>query len=267
MIYKSHAKVNLTLDILGRDKNGYHFVQTIMQKIPLFDEINIEESTEDSIVFEQEESRFIDVKKNTISQAMELLNPSKKYKIIVKKNIPVGAGLGGGSSNAATVLNVINEIENLGFSKNKLREIGVKIGIDVPFFIDPGTAIGRHYGEQIEILPDFNLENFYTILIIPKEGKITKSMYEKIDIEKCGKEKTNTEKMLELLKKADYNRIMDLMHNDFETIDDIKIPQIKNARTILCGSGTTVFGISNSPFDLEGLSQVLPHLRILDLHQ
>jgi len=267
MIYKSHAKVNLALDILGYDKNGYHFVQTILQKIPLFDEINIEEFSENLIIFNGKEGPFINAKSNTISEALELLNPSKKYKITVKKNIPVGAGLGGGSSNAATILNAINETENLGFSKNELREMGVKIGIDVPFFIEPGTAVGSHYGEQIEVLPNFNFENFYTILIIPQERKTTKSMYEKIDIEKCGKEKMQTEKMIEILKSGSNQPILDLVHNDFETIDSIKIPQIKNARTALCGSGTAVLGISNSPFDFEELSQALPHQRILDLRQ
>ncbi|MBA4336909.1 4-(cytidine 5'-diphospho)-2-C-methyl-D-erythritol kinase [bacterium] len=267
MIYKSHAKVNLALDILGQDKNGYHFVQTVLQKIPLFDEINIEEFSENLIIFEGKEGPFINDTSNTVSEAMKLLKPSKKYKITVKKNIPVGSGLGGGSSNAATVLNAINEIGNLGFSKDGLREMGVKIGIDVPFFIEPGTAVGGHYGEKIEILPDFNLENFYTILIIPKEGKITKSMYEKIDIKKCGQKKSQSEEMIRMMKSMDSSGILSLMHNDFETIDEVKTPQIKNASTILCGSGTTVFGISNSPFDFEELSQELPHLRILDLRQ
>ncbi len=265
MIYKSHAKVNLALDILGKDENGYHFVQTVLQKIPLFDEINIEKSLENSVVFKGEESGLIDNKNNTITKALEVLNPSGKYKITVQKNIPVGAGLGGGSSNAATVLNAINEIENLGLSKDSLRTFGAKIGMDVPFFIEPGTAVGRHYGEQIQVLPNLNLANFHMVLFIPRERKNTKKIYEKIDITICGEKKTDTGKMINILENGDKKPILDLIHNDFENVS--KVPKIKNARTILCGSGTAFFAISNSPFDFEELSRELPHLRILDLRQ
>jgi len=258
VIFKSYAKVNLALDILGQDKNGYHFIKTILQKIPLYDEISIEESTKNSVIFEGEEANLINPKKNTITSVIKQLKLLKKYKIIIKKNIPIGAGLGGGSSNAGTILRALNKIENLGFSSDKLREIGSNIGIDVPFFIEPGTALGEHYGEKITILPNIKLESFYKILIIPKERKKTKNMYKNLDLSLCGKQINKTNKMIEEIKSGNFNKTSELMHNDFG-----KTPK----NQVLCGSGTAIFTISNNPFDLKELSQESPSRHILSLPQ
>lgn len=274
MMYKSHAKVNLALDILRREENGYHIVQTVLQKIPLYDEILVEESSRNSVIFEGKETHLIDPNLNTVVKTIKLLKLSKKYKIIIKKNIPLSAGLGGGSSNAATVLNALNETENLGLSNNELRGIGSTIGVDTSFFIEPGTAFGEHYGEQITILPDLKWENFYKILIIPHIRKQTILMYNKIDLSSCGKNKSQTIKMIEALKNEDHESVFDLIHNDFETVAnrgflEMKKALMKNGAThcVLCGSGTAVLGLSNNPFDLKALSQELPNQRILSLPQ
>ena len=168
MIFKSHAKVNLALDILGKEENGYHLVQTILQKIPLTDEMCIREESEHSVTFEGEEAHLIDPKENTVTKALELLNSSKKYSVTVKKNIPLGAGLGGGSSNAATVLVAINQMAELGYSDEKLLELGAEIGVDVPFFVNSGTtALGDPFGEIITQLPDLQWKNLHKVLVIP----------------------------------------------------------------------------------------------------
>lgn len=272
MIFHSHAKVNLALDILSREENGYHLVKTILQKISLHDEICIQKSSENSVVFNGKESQLIDPKNNTVTKALELLNPQKKYSVSVKKNIPLGAGLGGGSSNAATVLKAINEIEKLDLSDEKLQEIGSKIGVDVPFFINPGTALGKHYGEKITTLPDVKWQETKKILVIPNIRKQTKLMYNQIDLNLCGKSKDQTEKMIEAIKNGE--PIFDFMHNDFETVAHQGFSEIKEALqkngadyVILCGSGTAVLGLSNNQFDLEELSQALPNQNILNLHQ
>ena len=271
MIYKSHAKVNLALDILGVEKNGYHLVQTILQKISLADEICIQESGENSVIFEGKEAHLIDRNNSTVTKALTLINPSKRYTITVKKNIPLGAGLGGGSSNAATVLTAINQMEQLDMSNSQLCEIGSKIGIDVPFFIRGGTAFGEHYGEKITKLPNLKWENFYKVLIIPHIRKQTKLQYNKLDLSLCGKNKNQTKKMIEILKTDDHSSLFALMHNDFETIASQELTEITHALkadySILCGSGTAVLGISNNPFDLRELSRALPNQHILSLLQ
>lgn len=269
MIFKSHAKVNLALDILGKEEDGYHLVQTILQKVSLSDDMCIREESENSVTFEGQEGHLIDPKENTVIKALEILKPNKKYSITVKKNIPLGAGLGGGSSNAATTLIAINHLEELGLSNEKLREIGSKIGVDVPFFINPGTAFGDHYGEKITQLPDLKWNHLYKVLVIPHIRKQTKLQYNMVDLSACGKDKNKTEKMLNILKSDNHEEIFDLMHNDFETVSHEKFTEIKEHLkadyAVLCGSGTAVLGLSNSPFDLKELSQALPNQRILSL--
>jgi len=270
VIFKSYAKINLALDVLGRDKNDYHFIQTILQKIPLYDSILIERHTKNSIIFKGEESHLINPKKNIVATAIKKLKLSNKYKIFITKNIPIGAGLGGGSSNVATILKAINDIENLGFSNNKLRKICSKIGTDIPFFIESDTAFAEHYGEIITTLPSLKLENFYKILIIPKERKSTALMYKRLDLSLCGKEKNKTDKMLQAIKSKNPTQVLHLMHNDFEKIPNQTLENIKEKipkYSILCGSGTAIFAISNNPFDLKALSQELPNLHILGLPQ
>lgn len=274
MIFKSHAKVNLALDILGREENGYHLVQTVLQKLSLADEICIREESENSVIFEGQEGHLINTKENTVTKAIESLKPSKNYSVTIKKNIPLGAGLGGGSSNAATVLKAINQMEELGFSNEKLRAIGSKIGVDVPFFIEAGTAFGTHYGEEITILPNLEWQEIKKILIVPHIRKRTSSMYNQLNLNVCGTNKNKTGKMIEALKNNDAKTALNLMHNDFETVAHQGFDEIKDAlknngaiHTILCGSGTAVLGLSNNSFDLKALSQALPNQRILSLLQ
>ncbi|MBN1495026.1 4-(cytidine 5'-diphospho)-2-C-methyl-D-erythritol kinase [Candidatus Peregrinibacteria bacterium] len=262
MIVKAPAKINLALDILGKDKNGYHLIDTIFQIIPVFDIISIKKSSRLKIKFKGEEGAKVDNKKNTVQQVFDLLKNKIKnsYEVIVQKNIPVGAGLGGGSSDAAAVIKALNNFERLNMSTDEMRKIGAKIGADVPCFIKGKTMLGTHYGEKITVLPDLDLfkkwKNLYKLLIVPDRRKKTKNVYAKVNLKKCGHNRHKTKKIIQGLKNRNFIQIISNIHNDFCLLKEGPL------KALLCGSGTAVFAISNSPFDLSELCRVLQYRHI-----
>ncbi|PIU83199.1 MAG: 4-(cytidine 5'-diphospho)-2-C-methyl-D-erythritol kinase, partial [Elusimicrobia bacterium CG06_land_8_20_14_3_00_38_11] len=141
---KANAKINLFLDILNKRKDGYHNIRTIFQEISLTDEIYVREIKNGIKIF-CAHPKVPTNKTNLVYKAADLLKKHSGIKkgilIKIKKNIPVGGGLGGGSSDAAAVLKGLNKLWNLKLTKNQLAGIGKKIGADVPFFIYGGRCL------------------------------------------------------------------------------------------------------------------------------
>jgi 4-diphosphocytidyl-2-C-methyl-D-erythritol kinase len=158
-ISNAHAKINLGLNVLERLENGYHSIETGFCFIEWSDRFEVKPSARMDLVMSDEKIPVDD--SNLIVKAIKLLQEEAglkdQFTIQVEKKIPTGAGLGGGSSNAATTLRMMNKIANLGLSDNDLRELGKKIGADVPFFLkgEPGfaTGIGNEI-EPLDIQPD-----------------------------------------------------------------------------------------------------------------
>lgn len=256
MIVKSAAKINLALDIVGiEDSTGYHFIQTVFQEIEdLFDEIEVERRG-DEILIECDNPKVPKDRLNTMHKAVTILQEKtgirEGVKIILKKNIPLGAGLGGGSSNAAAVLKALNNLWNLSLSARELRNIGAKIGVDVPFFIEGGTAVGRHFGEEIEILPD--LKGFSFKVLTPAVSIDTPWAYKEAANFSCGKKADLTEEMIKAIKKRDPWPVLKTIHNDFQEMVFEKFPEVRKAAeqlrkegfeaVCLSGSGSSVFGV------------------------
>ncbi|MFA5948402.1 MAG: 4-(cytidine 5'-diphospho)-2-C-methyl-D-erythritol kinase [Candidatus Gracilibacteria bacterium] len=244
MKLKSYAKINLCLDILGRDKKtGFHFIKTIFHEIPhLYDEIEITQSKKDEIII----NKPIPKEENLAYKALILLKKELKIKkcvqIKIKKNIPISSGLGGGSSNAATVLNGLNKLWKLKLSDKRLMELGAKLGMDVPFFIVGGTALGTHFGEKITPLNPLKGINFKFKFSkkIPKKDK-SKNAYKNINLKKCAKNSQKTQILLKELNKKTPNKktIISCFHNDFEIFDKIALQ--KNYH--LSGAGNAKFSI------------------------
>jgi 4-diphosphocytidyl-2-C-methyl-D-erythritol kinase len=264
MIVKAHAKINLALDILSKDPGGYHLIKTVYQKIPLFDEIEIKKG-EPIVQLKGNESGIIDPNNNTVTKALELAG-GPEYSVTVHKNIPLGAGLGGGSSDAAAILKTLKAGSDLA----------VKVGMDVPFFLNGETAAGKHFGEEIDPLPPLSANDEWRklnkILVIPQLRKSTKKMYEKVDTSLTAKNKNQTENLIKAVKEGDIDGILKNIHNDFEIFAGTGFKRIKKTLTekgadkvLLCGSGTAVIGFSKNPFDAEELCRELPHQRILNL--
>ncbi|MFC1656317.1 4-(cytidine 5'-diphospho)-2-C-methyl-D-erythritol kinase [Patescibacteria group bacterium] len=287
MRYRAHAKINLTLDIQGREDDGYHLVQTVLQEISLCDEIEIEkiegESEGDFMVrFGGDEANTIDPLNNTVMAAIDVIGENwdfdHSYRIVVHKRIPVGAGLGGGSSDAAAVIKAFNELEKFKLTNDELREIAAQVGTDVPFFIEGETALGIHHGENLKLLPPLSnipaWQKLHKILVVPNLRQNTKDMYAKVQLEKTNKNASQTAALLKALEEKDLEALLQNMHNDFELFESMGFDELKEGlmennaeQVLLCGSGTCVIAFSNNPFDLKALSQALPHQHILDLNQ
>ena len=155
---RAFAKVNYALDVLGLRADGYHEVRTVMQSISLSDEVGIERIARGfELSIEPEEADIGPPERNTASIAWKLLErltgEALPAKVKLRKDIPAGAGLGGGSADAAAVLVGLNELFGLGLRVDDLREVGTKIGADVPFCISGGTALGEGVGGVLTPLP------------------------------------------------------------------------------------------------------------------
>lgn len=254
MNQKSHAKINLTLDVLKKS-GSHHLIQTVFQQIDLHDLIIFTKNPESrKVLLRCSDPALPTNGKNTIIKAAKILIdyakknlPGKLSKnfcglnIILKKNIPISAGLGGGSSNAAVTLIALNKIWKLNLSLKTLQKIAAKIGMDVPFFIKGGTALGTHYGEKIKDLPV--LPNQYIIVVVNGRKKSTKEQYRELDLfEKknpgaLGKNNDLTKKLITSLKtgfKITPPQKTALCHNDFELINK---PEICHLKKILLRSG------------------------------
>ena len=150
----SPAKLNLFLHITGRRENGYHELQSIFQLIDLYDWMEFEQTNGTDIQIDGLAS--VDLENNLIYKAIQILKPFAKTPngllIRIEKNIPMGAGLGGGSSNAATTLLIVNKIWQCGLTIAQLAELGVKLGADVPIFVHGKNAWAEGIGEHLTFI-------------------------------------------------------------------------------------------------------------------
>jgi 4-diphosphocytidyl-2-C-methyl-D-erythritol kinase len=178
---KSPAKVNLFLEVLGKRRDGYHELNTVMQEISLCDILEIKEQSS-GIAIQTDSPDLADGKSNLIYKAADLFK--KHYKINkgvhikLTKKIPIGGGLGGGSSNAAYTLKGLNLLWNMKLSEVELAGLAAKLGSDVPFFIYGGTALCKGRGEIVFPMP--NPPKFHYIVIFPGFSIPTKKIYKKL---------------------------------------------------------------------------------------
>lgn len=251
---KSRAKINLSIDVIGKREDGYHIVEMIMQTIDLYDDIKLKELEEDNIIIKSECSYIPLNEDNIVYKAAKLIKEKmdikKGIEIFIKKNIPVAAGMAGGSSNAAAVLVGLNELWKLGLSKDELRDLGLKLGADVPFCIEGGTALAEGIGEKLTYIKGIN-KDVNILVCKPDIFVSTKEVYQYLDIKNIEKRPDN-KLLIEKLKNDDIVSVSNNMVNVLEEVtskkySDIKVIEdiiAKNGAmgTMMSGSGPTVFG-------------------------
>jgi 4-diphosphocytidyl-2-C-methyl-D-erythritol kinase len=254
MLYvKAPAKINLTLDVLYKRPDNYHEVEMIMTTVDLADRIGLE-TRHDGIIKINSTNGFIpDDNRNLAYQAAQLLKDTYGIKegvsITIEKEIPVAAGLAGGSSDAAATLKGLNELWNLGLSLDTLAELGAKIGSDVSFCVYGGTALATGRGEQIQKLP--NPPACWVVLAKPKIGVSTAQVYGGLNIDEI--EHPNTKQMIEAVEKNDYALMCNSLGNVLETVTFKLHPEVIMIKeqmkrfgadaVLMSGSGPTVFGL------------------------
>lgn len=252
-IAKSYAKVNLTLDVLGKLPNGYHEVKMVMQPLNLFDLITVKKAPA-GIIIKTNIPHLPCDNKNIAYKAAELFFSETGIKggvsINIKKNIPIAAGLAGGSGNAAAVLCSLNLLYNADLTEEKLLEIGLKLGADVPYCIKNVTSLAEGIGEKLTTLSQ--IPGVPVVLVTPNVSISTGEIYKRIDSNES-LPKIDTKGMLSAIKKFDIKEIGKKLSNVMETVTINDCPDIADIKkkmlefgaigSVMSGSGPSVFGI------------------------
>ncbi|WP_455257643.1 4-(cytidine 5'-diphospho)-2-C-methyl-D-erythritol kinase [Peptoniphilus asaccharolyticus] len=252
---KSYAKINLSLDVVSKREDGYHNIASIMQRIDIYDEMEIEKSEKFNFDSDMELPE-----ENTVTKAYRVLTEymERDLPVSVKlhKNIPIGAGLAGGSANAATLFEEINRIYDLNLSTDDLRKLGVKVGADVPFMIGGETALCEGIGDLITDL-DINFSKLKALIINPGFEISSKEVYSQMNI----RDERIDFKSLEMsLKNGNLTEISKYLRNDMENVVFKKYKEVENIKeellkhtqsALMSGSGSTVYGLFDNEDDLK----------------
>jgi 4-diphosphocytidyl-2-C-methyl-D-erythritol kinase len=251
MNLRAYAKINIGLRILGKRPDGFHNIETVFHEIDLCDELTFERA--DAISLRTSSPHVPTDSRNLCVLAAEALHTrvhgGEGVRISLKKNIPVGAGLGGGSSDAATVLVALNKFWNAGLDRRELESLASTLGSDVPFFIRGGTAMGTSRGESLDF---FDLKiPFWIVTVTPPVHISTSWAYSQVTV----RNRKTGENLRSLVVKgmADPSKLPGIITNDFEESVFGAHPEIQRIKermktlralfALMSGSGSSVFGL------------------------
>lgn len=258
IVVRSNAKINICLDITGKREDGYHLLDMVMLPLELHDSLLLEETPKavDNYItlddFTISESKF-----NSVTNALDLLDEvhplNTKFKIDLHKVIPMKAGLGGGSSNAAFILKSICEYKKIDLPKEEINKIALKIGADVPFFIENKPARCKGIGENL--IP-INVKNDYYVLIVkPEKGCATEDVY-RISDKKNNWPHGGVDAVVKALEEGDDELLANSIFNVLEESSLELVPQIKTIKdemieqglkiVSMTGSGSAVFALTTN---------------------
>jgi 4-diphosphocytidyl-2-C-methyl-D-erythritol kinase len=248
---RSCAKINLALSVLGRRADGYHEIQTVFQTIDLWDELEFRASSRLELFCESLPG--VRVEDNLAWKAASLLkstlNSDMGASITLRKRIPTGAGLGGGSSNAAVTLLALRRFWNVGISDGDLSRLGASLGSDVPFFLSGGTALGSGRGENIQPLPDICPEHL--VVVFPAVQVSTAEAYRSLNLGlTSATEDHRIQRFCGQLQEGSCQ--LTGIFNDFEASILTAYPAIKEARDFLIKRGATAVLLSGSGSSIFG---------------
>jgi 4-diphosphocytidyl-2-C-methyl-D-erythritol kinase len=261
---RAHAKLNLTLDVLGRRPDGYHDLRMVMQSVALADVLTLEESGDGELRVRTNLHFLPNNEKNLAAQAAlrwwEARGQAPRgLEIAIEKSVPVCAGMAGGSSDAAAVLRALNQMEGAPLSLWELAKIGERVGSDVPYCILGGTALAEGRGEILTPLPP--LPQCWAVLCKPEFSISTPALFAKIDSVRL-RCRPDTQGVVAALEAGDLHGVARRMYNVFEDalperqrarVNDIKnvLIQCGALGASMSGTGPTAFGL----FDDEGLAR------------
>ena len=266
MVEKAYAKINLGLKILGKRPDGYHDILTVMQTVSLHDTLILKETSAEIILTCSDPDIPCDERNLVYRAALALKRRSRVNKgahIVLDKQIPSGAGLGGGSSDAASTLRALTRLWDLKVTPEILYSIAASLGADVPFFLQKGTAIARGKGEILEYI-NWPEQQFY-VLVYPGYSVSTRWAYDhwqtnrQTDSRKM--DLTFDSKYVNFIGFSDRDpstalHLYNVLENDFEEIVGARYPEILEVKAMvlscgafaasMSGSGSTVYGAFES---------------------
>ena len=268
------AKINLYLEVLGRRDNGYHDIRSVLVPISLYDRITVEKTSgpikttiETTGAIDPEQLHLARAGDNLATKAAVVLKRetgcSNGAQIHMEKNIPVGGGLGGGSSDAAVVLKALNKLWNTGLSLEKLKEIGAQLGCDVPALVQGGAVCMEGLGEKVTPIPVANGNGGWWLAVVnPGFGVSTRDVYSRYRSSlTCGESAFNNIKFA--LKDGNLDGAAKCLFNSLEETVFRKYPLIEilaealkkagSTGVLLCGSGSSVFGLARDKQHAQGI--------------
>ncbi|MBN9288388.1 MAG: 4-(cytidine 5'-diphospho)-2-C-methyl-D-erythritol kinase [Gammaproteobacteria bacterium 39-13] len=258
----SPAKINRFLHIVGRRQDGYHLLQTLFQYLDYGDMLHFELRNDNHIVLNPRDALGIPQTENLIYRAAEALRKAaqieKGVTIHWEKQLPLGAGLGGGSSNAATCLFALNWLWQLNWSRQQLMDLGTSLGADIPFFLYGHTAWGEGIGE---LLTTVSLPESWILVVVPQCQVVSAKMYAQTDLTR------NTPTLrIEALVRDETDLDLNGLRNDFEPVVRRLFPEVDNAlkwlsnygEARLSGSGASVFASFASFAEAKEVASRLP---------
>ncbi len=273
LVIKCPAKVNLSLDVVNRREDGYHNLRMIMHTVKLFDTLTVTAYPSDvTEITLSSNLKFLPVDERNLcfKSAKLFLEKSKlcaRVNIKIQKNIPVGAGLGGGSTDAAGTLLALNTLFDSPFAKPALLDLAKTIGADVPFFIYGGCMLAEGIGEILTPLPA--LKDAVFLLAKPKYGISTPYVYKNLDIESVCNH-PDIDAAISALRQNDFDKLGSVAGNVLETVVTKEYSEIEQYKQIMnnhgaiyslmSGSGSTVFGVYKSRKDAETAAKELRKL-------
>lgn len=261
----SYAKINLYLKVLSKRRDNYHSIKTLFARISLADTLTFRLRRDGAIRISSSSKELpAEAHRNLAYIAASLLQREGRVSlgadIMIRKRIPVGAGLGGGSSNAATTLIVLNKLWRLGFSKAKLLNLAAKVGSDVAFFLqDTHFALGTGRGEKIKPVAALRSLRLWLVLLVPRVNVPTPAIYDAWD--KAGsqaltKPACDVKITILALQKRDVALASGALFNDLQAVACARYPEVSGAlkelrargvrAVLMSGSGPAVFGICSS---------------------
>jgi 4-diphosphocytidyl-2-C-methyl-D-erythritol kinase len=255
VVLRTSAKVNLALEVLGKRGDGYHEIATVLQAVDLFDRLKLEAA--DALSLHTDDPDLPTDDGNLVMRAARLLRKAAGIeagaRIRLSKRIPVAAGLGGGSSDAAATLWGLSQLWRLRWPKARLQELAVELGMDVPFFLGTGRAVARGRGERLTTLPGGG--GYALVLVNPRVPLSTREVYGRVPAG-WRAEATGTERVIEALRTRNVNTVASALTNNLESVVEPVLPVIGRMKAallaagalgaIMSGSGPTVFGMARS---------------------
>lgn len=255
---KSYAKINLILDVIEKRQDGYHNIDGIMQMIDLYDEVEVKISDKFEITSNSKDIPLDE--KNLVYKVYKALKEkykfNERFSILIEKNIPVSAGIAGGSTNSAVVIEMIDEILGLNMSLDDKKQIGKSVGADIPYLLVGKTARTRGIGDELEILNSLPT----TDILIVNNGVEIATPYVYSNIVPSGNS-DRIDKLINVYKNKNYDEFFKGLYNVMEKVSISYCPEIQNIKdkmyefncikSLMSGSGPTVFGIFNDDKDIK----------------
>ncbi len=269
VLLRAFAKVNYALEVRGLREDGYHEISTVMQSVSLTDEVEIEHIKGGfELAVEPEGVKVGPPEENAVYKAQKMLGElvclRLPIRVRLRKGIPTGAGLGGGSADAAAALVGLNELFELGLSAAKLWEVGLRVGADVPFCLLGGTALGEGIGEVLEPLPP--PPPHHLVVVKPEAGVKTARIYHAYD-EYPEEGLPSVDPVVEALRAGDLDALARSLGNDLAPVTKDFVPEIRALEekllragalgVAMSGSGTAVFGMFDSEAKARDAADVL----------